>query len=180
MHKPFGIAIRVFVVAAVLCGCVEEGGIGDDPGGGDPGPGSGSDMTPPPPPPPPTPPPVGDGVTGRWTGMFNTDSTLASKGSFQFDLTEDTSTHAVTGPFTGTVTEGLGNGTAFKGTFSGMRSGNTISNGVVAVTEPMGVTGNFNFMPATINGTQIAGDFEIAVAFGGLPVNAKGGYSVAK
>ena len=164
--------LTIVTALSVLCagGCAgneTSGGPVDSPDGG---------MTGDPPPPPPPPPPSGS-VAGTWNGSFTTDSSLASKGDFSFSLTEDAA-HAVTGPFTGTVTSGA-SGTAFKGTFTGTRSGTTL-NGTVAVTEPAGVSGTFAFQPASISGDTIAGAFNIDVKYSGIPVTAKGNYSIKR
>jgi len=167
-------SLQILTTILVLCfvGCASPGGgTGDDddpPGSPDAG------VTPPPPPPPP----MGSGVTGRWTGSFTSDSSLASAGDFTFDLTEDMTSHAVTGPFTGTVTAGA-SGTAFKGTFTGSRTNMTLT-GTVAVSEPAGITGNFDFQDAAIGSDTIAGNFIINVSYSGLPIMATGGYSIKR
>jgi hypothetical protein len=162
----------ILTIISALCftGCAAQPGTDNPPDSADGG------VTPPPPP-----PPIDKGVTGKWNGSFTTDSGLASAGDFVFDLTENMTTHAVTGPFTGTVTAGA-SGTAFKGTFTGSRSGTSLT-GTVAIIEPAGVTGMFEFGDAAIsgsNGDTIAGMFNINVAYSGLPIMALGGYSIKR
>jgi hypothetical protein len=121
-------------------------------------------------------------LTGRWRGSFKTTSRLAPQGEFVFDLKESDANHAVSGPFTGTVTKGIASGTAFKGRFTGVRSGSVL-NGTVAITEPSGVSGDFKFQDAAIGGgggNQITGKFAIAVKYSLISIDATGGYSIAR
>jgi hypothetical protein len=130
-------------------------------------------------------PPMGSGVTGRWKGTFMTDNALVSMGDFTFDLTEDTTSHAVTGPFTGAVTAGVA-GTMFQGTFTSARSGAMLLNGSIAINQPAGVTGTFDLQPATITGTgassgdTVKGMFKINVVYSGIPLMANGSYTITK
>jgi hypothetical protein len=162
----------ITILALGLAACATN--MPSDPGSTDPG---GDDDTGSNPPPPPPPPP-GTSITGTWTGTFTTDNALASAGNFSFDFTEDASTHAVTGPFTGTVTAGA-SGTAFEGTFTGTHTDDKLM-GTVAVTQPTGVTGNFNFDDATIANSTIMGAFDIDVSYSGIAVQGTGSYSISK
>ena len=164
----------ITILALALSACVSN--TPSDPGSGDPG--SGDDQGSNPPPPPPPPPPPGTSITGTWTGTFTTDNALASAGNFSFNFTEDASSHAVTGPFTGTVTAGA-TGTAFQGNFTGMHTDDKLM-GTVEVTQPTGVTGNFNFDDATIANSTIMGGFNIDVSYSGIAVTGTGSYSISK
>jgi hypothetical protein len=167
------ISVLATIITLSFAGCAAPTGTGGMP------PDSPDAGTPPPPPPPP---PVDTGVTGKWSGSFTSDSSLASKGDFTFDLTENMTTHAVTGGFIGTVTAGA-TGTAFKGTFTGSRSAALLT-GSAAISEPAGVTGTFGFHDAAISGSNggdtIAGMFNINVMYSGLPITAMGGYTIKR
>ncbi len=106
-------------------------------------------------------------VTGKWSGMFTTDSDLARNGTFMFDFSEDASTHAVTATFSGNAA-----GNMLGGTFSGTHANGKLD-GTVKVTAPISMS--LAFPDATVDATQITGSFKIDT-----PVAANGTFTLDK
>ena len=106
-------------------------------------------------------------VSGSYKGTFTTDNVLFPMGTMAMTLTEDQTTHKVTGSFSGDVA-----GQKLAGTLTGVRSGSKLS---IDVSVTLPIAAMLALRDATVSGNTISGPFSIT-----MPVMATGSFTMTK